>query len=512
MTNPEIRYYSGWQRERAGFLFSLSGAQVTLAVLALFCLAAPVLAHTLVVAAVTWPLGAVLAGLTWARIAGRTPTEWTRLAVGFGLNRQHGRDVFLSGAFAPRDPANPTAPAPMDLPGPLAVLRFLEAETAGLLTGGPRIAVVHHPLDDTYTAVARIRFPGIALADHTKREARIGGWGSLLAQLCNEGSPFTRIATVHRTVPDDGAALIDWHRTSVRPDAPAAAVQAVEELLARATLVASQQETWLVLTMDAGQARTQIRTAGGGDVGALAFLVRQLVGTSSAIGAAHLEIERWLGVRELAEVVRVAFDPSSASPLAAGRHPGTPGALLAGVDPRLAGPAAAVSRWDHYKHDSGFSVTYEVSDWPRAGVPAWFLRPVLNAQQSARRSFALVLEPLSPRRAEKVVMQARTKRTVTVRMRHKTGQLVPEHEMQALNDAELMDRHRADGHGLVRFVGYLTVTVTDLATLPLACSELETDAGQCGLTLRRLWGAQDVGFYAAALPLGMGLPKARGWA
>jgi hypothetical protein len=84
--------------------------------------------------------------------------------------------------------------------------------------------------------------------------------------------------------------------------------------------------------------------------------------------------------------------------------------------------------------------------------------------------------------------------------------------MQALAEAELMDRHHAAGHGLVRFVGYVTVTVTDAELLPLACAELENDAAQSGLTVRRLWGAQDVGFHAAALPLGLGLPKARCWA
>ena len=64
-------------------------------------------------------------------------------------------------------------------------------------------------------------------------------------------------------------------------------------------------------------------------------------------------------------------------------------------------------------------------------------------------------------------------------------------------------------HGLVRFVGYLSVTVEDPEALELACSELETDAAQAGLEVRRLWGAQDVGFHATALPLGLGLPKRR---
>lgn len=503
--------YGGWQRERLGFLFGLSGARFALAVAALICAALPVAMHSLPALVIAWPLAALLTGMCWIRVLGKTSTEWIALAVSFRLNRARRRHLFFSGAFAPRSATDPAGPAPMDLPGPLAVLRFLEADTAAMLTAsGDRIAVVHHPLDQTYTAVAAIRYPGIALADGTRRDARVAGWGSFLAQLCAESSPFTRVSVVQRTVPDDGTALRRWHEEAIRPDAPALAVDAVEALMAQSVISSAAHEAWLVLTLDATRARTQIRSAGGGDAGALVYLVRQLAASSSSVGAAHLEILHWLGVRELAEVVRTSFDPSAVGPLATRRASSrVPGILAPGVDPRLAGPAAAESRWNSYRHDGGYSVTYEVHDWPRIGVPAWFLRPVLTAQHLARRSFALVVEPIPPREAEKVVMRARTKRDVAVRLRHKTGQLVPEHEVQALAEADAQDRQRAEGHGLVRFVGYLTVTVTDPDLLDLACSELETDAGQCGLDIRRLWGAQDVGFFAAAMPLGTGLPKMR---
>jgi hypothetical protein len=511
-----VHHYTGWQRERLGFMFGLSGMRFALAVLALVLAAAPIAMHSVTALLVMWPLAALVAGLTWVRILGKTATEWAGLLLAFRINKAARRNRFVSGAFAPRLAAEEGEPAPMDLPGPLAALRFLEADTGALLpAAGDRIAVVHHPLDQTYTAVAAIHYPGIALADAARRDARVAGWGGLLAQLCVESSPFIRISVVQRTVPDDGTELRRWHDESVRADAPALALDAVQTLMEQSVVSSAAHEAWLVLTLDAARARTQIRSAGGGDTGALVYLVRQLAATSSSIGAAHLEVDRWLGVRELAEVVRTAFDPSAVGPLAARRalrsRPagGHGDALAAGVDPRLAGPAAAEAGWDAYRHDGGFSVTYQIHEWPRIGVPAWFLRPMLTAQSIARRSFALVVEPIAPREAEKAVMRARTKREVAVRLRHKTGQLVPEHELQALAEADAQDRQRAEGHGLVRFVGYVTVTVTDHDVLDLACSELETDAGQCGLEVRRLWGAQDVGFFAAAMPLGMGLPKVR---
>ncbi|MGQ0843486.1 MAG: SCO6880 family protein [Sporichthyaceae bacterium] len=506
-TSAPTALYGGWQRERLGFLFGLSGPRFALAVLALLLAVAPVATGSLAVLVVAWPLALLVAALTWTRVLGRSAVEWTGIALGHGLNRVLGRATFLSGAMAPRA-ADPAGPAPMDLPGLLAPLRFLDTDTQGLLGGlapSGRIAVVHHPLDRTFTAVARVRWPGIALADTERRDARVAGWGGLLAQLCSEASPFTRVSVVQRTLPDDGSALRRWTANAVRSDAPAIAVDVVEELTAQARLTGAAHDAWLVFTLDTARARAQIRANGGGDAAAATVLVRQLAAVSTAVGAAHLEVVQWLGVRDLAEVVRTAFDPDAAEGLAARRN--GVGPLAAGVEPSLAGPAAAQAAWGHYRHDGAWSVTYGVHDWPRTGVPAWFLRPVLTAQSTARRSVALHVEPVAAREAEKVVMRARTKRSVAVAMRHRTGQLVPEHERLAQRDAHEQDAQRAQGHGLVRLVGYLTVTVTDHADLDLACSELETDAAQAGLEVRRLWGAQDAGFHATAVPLGIGLPK-----
>jgi hypothetical protein len=106
-------------------------------------------------------------------------------------------------------------------------------------------------------------------------------------------------------------------------------------------------------------------------------------------------------------------------------------------------------------------------------------------------------------------MRERTARHVAVSMRHKSGQIVPEHEKAALHRAEAQDAERAAGHGLVRFSAYVTVTVTDPADLEDACSALEADASGARIELQRLWFAQDVGFACGALPVGMGLPKKR---
>jgi hypothetical protein len=503
------RSYIGWQQEKVAFIFGLSGQRA-------FALAAAVLAAIWPLAvsrpadgAVCWPAAVLLAVLALARIGGRTVDEWAAAAVSYYLGTARDQHKFAAAAFSPPGPGG--SPPPVDLPGILAPLRILEGGTG---TGQP-MAVVHHPQDRTYTAVAKISYPGIGLADSTRRDLRVAGWGALLSGLCAEGQPITRVQALQRLVPESGAALRRWHADHLDPAAPPAAATVTSTLLATSTLATSQREAYLAFTMDARRAGSAIRAAGGGPAGAAAVLARHLRALASPAAAADLHIESWLAPRDLAEAFRTAFDPSAASgmaerraaassALAAGLAPAAP----PGVSPALAGPAAAEARPGHYLHDGALSAAYWVHDWPRSQVYSTALAPLLG-EGSYRRSFALHVGPLPPRTAERQVMQERTARHVAIRMRQRTGQIIPEHEQAALERARAQDAERAAGHGLVRFTAYAVTTVTDPADLDDACAALEADAAAARIEIRRMWFAQDIGFALGALPTGMGLPRRR---
>jgi hypothetical protein len=298
---------------------------------------------------------------------------------------------------------------------------------------------------------------------------------------------------------------------------PELAAQVTGQLLNGTALVTTQRETYLAVTIDQRRARGQVRAAGGGETGAAVVLVRQLQAVAQAIAGADLEITGWLGTRDLAEVLRTAFDPASQLPLAARRAEAeqamdagvTYAGPRAGVAPGNAGPVYAEARPGSYVHDGAVSVTYWVQEWPRQQAWCTVLGPVL-ADGSHQRSFGMIFEPLSPRTAEREVMRERTARHVALRMRQRTGQIVPEHERAASARALNQDAERAAGHGLVRFTAYVTVTVTDEGQLGDACAALEADAARAGIEVRRIWFAQDTGF-AMTLPLGLGLPTRR-WA
>ena len=510
MSAKDQAYY-GWQHERVNFLFGMSGRRTALVIFAVLIAIQPLSAARLSEAIVDWPVAALLLALAYMRVAGRTIDEWMVAAVSFQLLKLGGRNRFYSGAFAPRAAADPAGPAPMDLPGVLAPIRILSAETGT----GDTMAVLYHPHERTYTAVARIRFAGIGLADAAKRDAQVTGWGRLLAGLCVEGHPIIRVQAIQRSLREDGIELASWHARHLVADAPVQAVRVTAELLASAVPASVRRDEWLAFTMDERRAASAIRDAGGGEAGASAVLVRQVRALAGAVSDAELEIAGWLAPRELAEVIRTAFDPESGQSLARRRHAaesaaaGEPYAgLAAGVDPRLAGPVHAEASWGSYRHDSGVSVSYLVYDWPRTEVYATALFPLLG-DGTARRAVSLYLQPLSPREAERRVLTERTQRDVAIRMRQKTGQLVPEHEKVAQRRADEQDAERAAGHGLIRFSGYVTVTVTESSQLADAVAALEADAVAARIEIRRLWGAQDVGFALAALPAGLGLPQRR---
>lgn len=506
---PRVRTYFGWQQEKVAFLFGLSAQRAVMVAAAVLTAVWPLAASRMAAAIVCWPIAVLLGTLAFLRIGGRTVDEWLAAFLSFHVLKARNRHKFLGAAFTPRATAAPEG-KPMDLPGILAPLQILEAPMAGL---GSPIAVAFHRIDRTYTAVARVRFPGIGLVDSQRRDQRVSGWGGLLSGLCTEGNPIVRVQALQRIVPESGAALRRWHADHVTDGGPIAAIEVTSGLLATATLATSQREAYLAFVMDERRAGTAIKGAGGGTAGAAAVLTRHLRALASSIAAADLQVESWLGPRDLAEVLRTAFDPHSARHLAERRAAASaPHAdadvLAAGVDPAVAGPAAAVARPGAYAHDGALSVTYWIHDWPRNQVYSTVLAPLLGEGQH-RRSFSLHIEPLGPREAEREVMRERTARSVAVRMRQRTGQIVPEHEQAALDRAQAQDAERAAGHGLVRFTAYVTLTVTDPADLEDACAALEADAAAARIEVRRMWYAQDAGFAMSALPLGFGLPKKR---
>lgn len=541
-TKTEARDYFGWQVERVAFMFGMSGSRVFMLAVAAIIVIWPFIIADFLFGIIAWPIAAIMVALAFLRVRGRTADEWITGFISYRLGTRRDLHKFASGPLAPEsspviDTADlepdaaedetgseePSATAQhggrkgrkrkrADFPGILAPIEILE----DAFPDGTPIAIVHHRLDKTFTAVARITYPGLGLVDTDRREQRVAGWGGLLAGLCTEGNPIIRVQAFQRLLPESGAALRRWHIDHRDPDAPDVTQAITEGLLATATLATSSRESFLAFTMDARRAASAIRSAGGGTRAASAVLARQVIALTASIGGADLTVQSWLQPRELAEVVRSAFSPDMARSLAERREAADKGGLPAGIDPVLARPISGEARPGYYLHDGAASITYWVYDWPRSRTYSTVLAPLLGEGQH-RRTFSMHHEPLGPRKAERAVMRERTARSTAVRMRERIGQLVPEEEKIARDRADMQDAERANGHGLVRFVGFITVTVsnfdekseTSVSELEDAAAALEADAAAARIEIDRMWNVQDIGFAMSALPLGFGLPKAR---
>ncbi|MGW3184449.1 SCO6880 family protein [Kitasatospora sp. NPDC001119] len=505
MTSPEEpATYGGWQRERGPYLGELSlGGLVTVAGAGLVAML-PVYTHAWAGEIVAVPVALLLLAAVYLRVYGLTAAEWAVLAVRFEVAVVRRQTMFFSGAFAPRrsDGSRRT-----DLPGVLARLEFLTVPTGA----GREIGVVHDPLQGHYSAIMEVRYPGIALADTARVNARVSGWGGFLRGHCVEGGPIVRISVTDRSAPEDGTALMAWTTGHLDRGAPAAAHDLVTALAAEAAPAASTRRTYLTVTLAASRVRQDIRSSGGGTLGATAVLVRELLAMQGAIAAADLQVVATLTVGQIAEVIRTAYDPGEAPVLAAHAAaacaPGWAG-TPPGVDESAAGPAAAEQHWGRYRHDSGVSASFEVYGWPEGRVYASVLTPLMSASGNARRSVSLTYECLGARTARATLSRERTKADVKRRVRARGGRIESLDERKALVDTQDQDHARTAGHGIARFTGVVTVTVDEPGELALATARLKRDAYTSGLRLRELYAAQDSGF-AATLPLGLGLPVKR---
>lgn len=183
-------------------------------------------------------------------------------------------------------------------------------------------------------------FPGIGLVDVSRRDARVGGWGALLAGLCTHGNPTTRVQVLIRIGRASGADLRRWHTDHATPGAPEAALEVTAGLLAAAGAASSGRETFLAFTLDARRAASAIKAAGGGSPEPPPSWPASWGGDLLPSGRADLTIEAWLGPRELAEVIRTAYDPRSVRHLSEHRATATApeGSREPGVSPPWPGP------------------------------------------------------------------------------------------------------------------------------------------------------------------------------
>jgi hypothetical protein len=452
----------------------------------------------------TWVgFAAVCLTVAFLSIRGRTIVEYVPVVLNFWVQRLSGHDIYRGGVFRL---ANQQPHPTFVLPGDLAHLRLVTFQVDG--ADGAEVAVVKDPQAKTFTAVLVVEGSTFALLESSVRSSRVDAWGSLLGQLCSENSVVSRIQVLERTVPDSGDALHrDWQRRGVRDGSLQAANY--EQLLAVVHGSTQAHECFVAVSVDARRAGPEIRQAGGGHSGAAAVVVREVDKIADGLRTAGVRVEGWCPPRLLGELIRTAYDPHSRPTIArrggaASDHKGGDPGLPSGVDPAACGPMRAENAWSYYRTDSAVHRCWWVLQWPRQYVDSGFLSPLLLGSQH-RRTVSIVLEPLTPTRANRRVTVRQSgvlsESVLRQRFRRRTTR---RQEVEA-SDVDRRESELVAGHGLYRMLGFISTSADDLTQLEAASGEIESLAQRSQLELARLSGEHDQAFGVAALPLARGL-------
>jgi hypothetical protein len=364
----------------------------------------------------------------------------------------------------------------------------------------------------TATAVLVVRGHSFALLGTGDQDGRIAAWARVLSSLAREGSDVHRLQWIETCLPDDGSAVRRHVSEHAVLDADSPAARSYRTLVDEAAPVTRRHQVLMALSIRTVRPLRAARSSGGGIDAIGAVLSREMHSLHRALEGADIVVDGALGPGALSRVIGEASaaladtaptESEVATRSGAGHVP--PGSDRPPHDDRPSQwpwPMAVEPSWDAVHTDGTWHATYWIAEWPRVDVTPDFLAPLLFSP--LRRSLSMVMEPMSPSRAARQVAQARTADLADGELRRRGGFLVTARQTREKAGVEERDVELADGHAQFRFSGYVTVTTDTRAELSTARAAVEQAAGQAGIDLRLLYGAQDVAF-ACSLPLGRGL-------
>ena len=113
----------------------------------------------------------------------------------------------------------------------------------------------------------------------------------------------------------------------------------------------------------------------------------------------------------------------------------------------------------------------------------------------------MVFEPVPPSRSDRDIDRETVVRATNAADKERRGFRVKAVDRKAARDVQRREHELDEGFAELRYVGLLTVTVTDPDQLEEIAATVEQAAAQAGIELQALYGRQAAG-WAASLPLG----------
>ncbi|MFJ3656532.1 SCO6880 family protein [Streptomyces nigra] len=470
-------------RSRRGIFLGLSLPQLILVSCTLMVLLMTVISTGLLGAVALTPLWAASGALVAIRRHGRSLIDWAPIVTRYAHRRRTGQTLWLA-----RPVTRPRQDGVLHLPGTTASLKVV---TPGDSANGA--AAVHDPHHQTLTAIARVSSRAFALLDPATQNHNVSSWGRALAGIARTGHIAT-VQVLERTVPDSGDTLTRHWTHNGQPQTPVAG-QIYSELVASAGPAAAPHETYLAISLDLKAARRLISQAGGGLPGSFTVMEQTTASLAQAARNAGLQVTGWLTSREIAAVIRTAYDPKALAALQQWSETGR-----AEADPAAAGPVVQFEEYDRLATDSARHATYWVENWPRTEMGAGFLHGIMFTA-GVRRSLSLIYVPQGLESALRDVQRKKAAIIADANERARRGQVDSEEDSVEYADVKQRERQLIAGHADVALTGLVTVTAETDALLDAACAQIETHAVTSGVDLRRLNYQQPDAFALTALPL-----------
>jgi hypothetical protein len=494
----EPRTYGNWRRPTTPGLpgLGLLGTVVALGGLVLAVLVQMV-AGLIPAGVVLLTVVVVVAPMLYRNRSGRNGWQALTARVMWLRGRTARQHVYRSGL------AGPVAYGQHTLPGLLAASTLYECVDSY----GEPFAMLHVPATRHFSIVLKADPEGSQLVDAETADTWVARWGTWLAELPREPNLEAASATVE-TAPDPGSRLASEVGHLLTDGAPGLARQMLDEVTDTYALGSPQVSGRVALTFSAtrrvvedpelfaarGRASRRARVLTPEEMAAqigsrLPGLVRELATTGTG-GV------RALTAAEVAETVRVAYDPDT-GPVVEALH-------ARGEDPGItwpqAGPTAQAEDWGALRHDSGTSVTWQMTDAPRGAVHSQVLRALLEPNhQLTRKRVTLLYRPHDPSTSARIAYNDVRTALGKATMRAGEGKAAETLDLQA---ARQTAAEEAAGAGLTRFSLLVTATVTDPALLPHVADLIDQAGGASRLQLRRVYAGQSAAFAAC---LGIGL-------
>ena len=369
------------------------------------------------------------------------------------------------------------------LPGRAASIQLHEHDGVGYL---------YHPHQGTLTAVVEVTSPEFLLRDAADRNARVAGWGRVLAAATRTGA-IRQVQLLERSIPDDGTAMATYTDEHLTTDPDFATLtDTYRDLIGDRRGGADRHQTFLAVTIDRAHAAPQIKAAGGKMTGLVTVWRQEFALLAKMLPAAGLEVIDPLSTRRIGEVIRTGFDPAAALRIAPG----------AGVDSSVAGPAGGREEWAYLRSDGAFHAVLWVAEWPNGQAAADFLWPVIFPS-GVQRTLSLFYRPYTRAQSESAIRAKHSEIIQSGWLKGKLGRVETLTDSKEMTDVLDRESELLAGHGEVALLGMVTVSAASLDDLEAAVTTVHAAATQASMDLRRVHGQQWQAFTAAALPLGI---------